>query len=267
MPDIGARNTRLRIVDAANRQRPRQFADYTHAQKPSIHYCCPFPRQFLRRPQPASSRDIVTLSGKHWLSARALRANRRRMTDETEHRRRGRHRRRRPRRARRARPMARNSIARSAAQPSSRARSTPSSAIPRIGAIVVAIHPDDHALFAEAAGRTARARHASSTAARHGRNSTLLGLAALDATAPDIVLIHDGVRPFVDADADRPHDRGHRRRRTARCLALPVSDTLKRGGRRGHGRRAPSPRDGSASPPRRRRAFPSRPSSHAHRAG
>ena len=36
-------------------------------------------------------------------------------------------------------------------------------------------------------------------AARRGRNSTRLALLALRDDAPSVVLIHDAVRPFVDA--------------------------------------------------------------------
>ena len=100
---------------------------------------------------------------------------------------------------------------------------------PRIGRIVVAIHPDDETLFAEAAGSLAArvtAVHGGTTRQR----STLLALRELAAgEAPAAVLIHDGVRPFVDAALiDRvvgaiAPDRGA-------LPALPVSDTLKRAG-------------------------------------
>jgi 2-C-methyl-D-erythritol 4-phosphate cytidylyltransferase/2-C-methyl-D-erythritol 2,4-cyclodiphosphate synthase len=69
---------------------------------------------------------------------------------------------------------------------------------PAIGEIVVVIHADDHALLAKALGeRLARVRVVEGGKTRQA--STLLGLAALKATAPATVLIHDGVRPFADA--------------------------------------------------------------------
>lgn len=97
---------------------------------------------------------------------------------------------------------------------------------PAIARIVVAIHPDDDALFAAAVGDLPA--HVSTV---HGgatrQQSTLLGLRALASAAPDVVLIHDGVRPFVDpAMIDRvvaATDEYH-----GAIPALPVADTLKR---------------------------------------
>ena len=97
---------------------------------------------------------------------------------------------------------------------------------PAIGGIVVAIHPDDEAMFAEAVGGssdTVRAVHGGSSR----QESTRLALLALREDAPDVVLIHDGVRPFVD---DGLIDRviaavGNRQ---AALPAVAVSDTLKR---------------------------------------
>lgn len=97
---------------------------------------------------------------------------------------------------------------------------------PAIARIVVVIHPDDDALFAAAVGELpAHAVTVHGGATR--QQSTLLGLRALASTAPDLVLIHDGVRPFVDAATiDRvvagtdPHH--------GAIPALPVADTLKR---------------------------------------
>jgi 2-C-methyl-D-erythritol 4-phosphate cytidylyltransferase/2-C-methyl-D-erythritol 2,4-cyclodiphosphate synthase len=97
---------------------------------------------------------------------------------------------------------------------------------PVIGKIVAAIHPDDTALFEAAAGL-----YAGRVMLVHGgatrQDSTRLALAALRDDAPAKVLIHDGVRPFVDAaligrvvDAV---DAGF-----GALPALPVSDTLKR---------------------------------------
>lgn len=97
---------------------------------------------------------------------------------------------------------------------------------PAIARIVVVIHPDDDALFGAAVGELpAHAVTVHGGATR--QQSTLLGLRALASAAPDLVLIHDGVRPFVDAATiDRvvagtdPHH--------GAIPALPVADTLKR---------------------------------------
>ncbi len=100
---------------------------------------------------------------------------------------------------------------------------------PRIGRIVVAIHADDNALFDAAVGDLAPRVQAIQGGATR-QSSTLFALRELAAGgSPGVVLIHDGVRPFVDAglidrviDAIAP-DRGA-------LPALPVSDTLKRAG-------------------------------------
>lgn len=97
---------------------------------------------------------------------------------------------------------------------------------PRISHIVVAIHPEDEALFAKAAaglGDRVRAVHGGPSR----QVSTRLGLLALSEYAPATVLIHDAVRPFVDhALIDRVIDAIDGR--TGVLPALPVSDTLKR---------------------------------------
>lgn len=98
---------------------------------------------------------------------------------------------------------------------------------PRIGDIVVAIHPDDEPLFRAAAANYAdrvNVVHGSSTRQR----STLAALQTLRVARPDAVLIHDGVRPFVDhALVDRTIAAIDDRQGALPCL--PVSDTLKRG--------------------------------------
>lgn len=99
---------------------------------------------------------------------------------------------------------------------------------PRINTIVVAIHRDDDAHFAEAVGdRISRVQVVHGGATRQA--STRIALAALEDTMPDAVLIHDGVRPFVDAalidrtiDALTPH--------SGALPALSLVDTIKRGG-------------------------------------
>ena len=98
---------------------------------------------------------------------------------------------------------------------------------PQIGRIVVAIHPDDEDLF-----RAATDGCAVAVGSVHGgatrQESTLLALRALRENAPEIVLIHDAVRPFVDAELiDRTIAAVGDRQ--AALPAMPVADTLKRG--------------------------------------
>lgn len=97
---------------------------------------------------------------------------------------------------------------------------------PAVGRVVVAIHPDDDALF-----RNAAAHLAHRVVIVHGgatrQESTRLALEVLQADAPSHVMIHDAARPFVDTDLIY---------RVASALsdadavlpALPVSDTIKR---------------------------------------
>jgi 2-C-methyl-D-erythritol 4-phosphate cytidylyltransferase/2-C-methyl-D-erythritol 2,4-cyclodiphosphate synthase len=99
---------------------------------------------------------------------------------------------------------------------------------PEIAAIAVAIHPDDATLFAEAAGRLPG--HVVAVPGGATRQaSTLLALRALEPFGPDIVLIHDAVRPFADDDLiARVIDKAAHG--TSALPALAVSDTLKRCG-------------------------------------
>lgn len=94
--------------------------------------------------------------------------------------------------------------------------------------IVVAIHPDDEGLFRAAVeGLEGPVTFVHGGASRQA--STLLALRTLATTPPDTVLIHDGVRPFVDhetiARVIEAVDAA-----TGALPVLPVSDTLKRGG-------------------------------------
>jgi len=97
---------------------------------------------------------------------------------------------------------------------------------PLVQRIVVAIHPDDDALFREASqgivGLTAV--HGGPTR----QASTRVALLALKPEQPDIVLIHDAVRPFMDDDLVARVVRGVGEANGA-LPSLPVSDTLKRG--------------------------------------
>jgi 2-C-methyl-D-erythritol 4-phosphate cytidylyltransferase/2-C-methyl-D-erythritol 2,4-cyclodiphosphate synthase len=112
---------------------------------------------------------------------------------------------------------------------------------PRIGRIVIAIHRDDAELFEAAIGSLAL-RVLAVTGGATRQESTLFALRALAENPPAAVLVHDCVRPFIDAGLiDRVCE-------TAlsgfgALPALPVSDTLKRAGAEGL-IEATVPRDG-----------------------
>jgi 2-C-methyl-D-erythritol 4-phosphate cytidylyltransferase/2-C-methyl-D-erythritol 2,4-cyclodiphosphate synthase len=96
---------------------------------------------------------------------------------------------------------------------------------PRIDAVRAVIHPDDRALYDEAAQGLALLEPAHGGATR--QESVRLGLESLAADPPDVVLIHDGVRALLDPGLiDRVLDglQAH----AAVLPALPVTDTLKR---------------------------------------
>ncbi|RUW72600.1 MULTISPECIES: bifunctional 2-C-methyl-D-erythritol 4-phosphate cytidylyltransferase/2-C-methyl-D-erythritol 2,4-cyclodiphosphate synthase [unclassified Mesorhizobium] len=97
---------------------------------------------------------------------------------------------------------------------------------PRTGPVVVAIHADDGELFRNAAGASAD-RVLAVTGGDSRQASVRLGLLALRDSAPGRVLVHDAVRPFVDATLiDRTIDAIGERQ--GALPALPVADTLKR---------------------------------------
>lgn len=97
---------------------------------------------------------------------------------------------------------------------------------PAIAAVRVVIHPDDADLYGAAAQGLALLPPVHGGATR--QDSVRLGLESLSELAPDLVLIHDGARPFVDGDviagvisALENHD--------GAIPAIAVADTLKRG--------------------------------------
>jgi 2-C-methyl-D-erythritol 4-phosphate cytidylyltransferase/2-C-methyl-D-erythritol 2,4-cyclodiphosphate synthase len=96
---------------------------------------------------------------------------------------------------------------------------------PRVAAVRAVIHPDDRELYDEAARELDLLAPAAGGAAR--QDSVRLGLESLQDAAPGVVLIHDGVRPLIDATLiDRVLDGlAHH---PAVLPALPVTDTLKR---------------------------------------
>jgi 2-C-methyl-D-erythritol 4-phosphate cytidylyltransferase/2-C-methyl-D-erythritol 2,4-cyclodiphosphate synthase len=94
-----------------------------------------------------------------------------------------------------------------------------------IGAVVVAIHKDDGSLFREAVGALAE-RVTVVTGGMTRQASTRNAMQALAGDPPDAVLIHDGVRPFVDAGLISRVIAGIDGE-TGSLPSLPVSDTLK----------------------------------------
>ncbi len=98
---------------------------------------------------------------------------------------------------------------------------------PRVDDVVVVIHPDDEALYAEASAPYAgRLRNPIAGGARR-QDSVRAGLEALARAAPASVLIHDAARPFVPSELiDRVIEslKVHQ----GALPALPVTDSLKR---------------------------------------
>lgn len=102
---------------------------------------------------------------------------------------------------------------------------------PLIGEVAVSLHPDDEILFENIVASETDELSGMNIIRSHGGStrqiSTRLGLESLEKYQPDFVMIHDGVRPFVDhATIDRiaaslTPTRGV-------VPALPVSNTLKR---------------------------------------
>ncbi len=99
-------------------------------------------------------------------------------------------------------------------------------AIPEISNILVVIHPDDHDLYEKNIASNSKLLP-SVNGADTRQGSVLAGLHALDAFAPDVVLIHDAARPFVPdslvrrvltALKDDP----------AAVPAIPIADTMRR---------------------------------------
>ncbi len=96
---------------------------------------------------------------------------------------------------------------------------------PRVGGVRAVIHPEDRELYDLAARGLDLLPPVEGGPTR--QDSVRLGLESLAATPPEVVLIHDGVRPLVDgALIDRVLDALVRH--PAVLPALPVTDTLKR---------------------------------------
>lgn len=99
---------------------------------------------------------------------------------------------------------------------------------PGIAQVIVAIHPDDRALYDASireVGPEARLMPPVAGGATR-QDSVRQGLEALEASPPEIVLVHDAARPFIDtAFIDRAIRAGHRFE--AAVPGITVTDTIK----------------------------------------
>jgi 2-C-methyl-D-erythritol 4-phosphate cytidylyltransferase / 2-C-methyl-D-erythritol 2,4-cyclodiphosphate synthase len=96
---------------------------------------------------------------------------------------------------------------------------------PRIGGVRAVIHPEDRDLYNQAARGLDLLAPAEGGPSR--QESVRLGLESLAGAPPEVVLIHDGVRPLVDAGLiDRVLD--GLAQHSAVLPGLPLTDTLKR---------------------------------------
>ena len=194
-----------------------EFAQFRHAQKPSTFHCCLFSSQYSRE---RATGKCVEIAAHFWIGSGFRRhaatmrlAHERRRSiqhDRAADGRRG-DRRGRPRRTRRQSadgPKQYRSIGGKAVI----ARTLEAFlAHPRIGPIVVVIHPDDGELFARRGRRAAERGRLSCMAARRGRNRCGLASRRCATQAPDV-----GADPRRRAavrrrGADRPDDRRDRR--------------------------------------------------------
>ncbi|MBT3237671.1 MAG: bifunctional 2-C-methyl-D-erythritol 4-phosphate cytidylyltransferase/2-C-methyl-D-erythritol 2,4-cyclodiphosphate synthase [Rhodospirillaceae bacterium] len=102
---------------------------------------------------------------------------------------------------------------------------------PGIDAVRAVIHPDDRHLYDEATQSVSDGLLEPVNGGASRQESVRLGLESLSDSSPDMVLIHDAARPFVDSDVI---DRVIASLQTANGAipALPVNDTLKRGAKR-----------------------------------
>ena len=99
---------------------------------------------------------------------------------------------------------------------------------PRVGQAQVVIHPDDRALYDAAVAGLDLPPPVHGGAQR--QDSVRLGLESLEKRAPDLVLIHDAARPFVDgAIIERTLDA--LTTSPGAIAAVKVADTIKRAGK------------------------------------
>jgi len=100
---------------------------------------------------------------------------------------------------------------------------------PEIDSVRVIIHADDTDLYAEAVAglKSNRKLLAPVPGGKERQDSVRLGLESIEGQAPEIVLIHDAARPFIDSAVISRVIDGARSAGGA-IAALPVFDTLKK---------------------------------------
>lgn len=92
--------------------------------------------------------------------------------------------------------------------------------------ILCVIHPDDQALYEKAIAPHDIAAPVNGGATR--QDSVYRGLKALESSAPDIVLIHDAARPFIDESVINTLINTIADGEAAALPALPIVDSLKK---------------------------------------
>lgn len=101
------------------------------------------------------------------------------------------------------------------------------SAHPEVDRVLVVIHRDDERIYHEAVGSGGAKLMPPVSGGATRQASVLAGLEALAAHRPDIVLIHDAARPFVEAACITDVIAALRTSAGA-IAAVPIADTLKR---------------------------------------
>jgi 2-C-methyl-D-erythritol 4-phosphate cytidylyltransferase/2-C-methyl-D-erythritol 2,4-cyclodiphosphate synthase len=100
---------------------------------------------------------------------------------------------------------------------------------PLVQSIVMVIHPDDHELYAAAIVDTEIAIPTRLVNGGKSRQQSVLnGLEALAEENPELVLIHDGVRPFASSPLINAVIDALQTGAPAALPALPLTDTIKR---------------------------------------
>ena len=100
---------------------------------------------------------------------------------------------------------------------------------PAVYSVTVVIHAQDHALYQAAIADVVAAKQLRAVDGGSTRQQSVLnGLEALVDEAPDIVLIHDGVRPFVDATLIDAVVKPLAKGALASLPVIPLTDTIKR---------------------------------------
>ena len=98
--------------------------------------------------------------------------------------------------------------------------------VPEISEIVLALRPDDSGFHARLQKEGLRKKITLVEGGEHRQQSVANGLSQLDAAPDDLVLVHDAVRPFVDAEIIGNVIQAAARHGAA-IAGLPAVDTVK----------------------------------------